>query len=304
MAWSEDSLHRWFATWRRPRVLFGSQGHDAAVLQRFAGHAVVCVDQCVEGVHFERGVNARLVGRKAACRALSDLAATAARPRALLLALEAPRARSERELRALITGVRAAALEFGAELVGGDLCSSRGPLRLAVTAIGETARSARPVGRDRARVGQRVVVTGRLGGSILGRHLRIRPRVAAGTALARSGATALMDVSDGLALDLFRLARASGVALEIDAARIPVHADARRLSKRTGRAALDHALHDGEDHELIATLPSRDLARAARAVPGLVEIGRVIAGSGLFFFDERGRERAWARGRGGYEHGA
>jgi thiamine-monophosphate kinase len=177
-------------------------------------------------------------------------------------------------------------------------------VRLAVTAIGETARRGKPVGRDRARAGQRVVVTGPLGGSILGRHLRIRPRLAAGEQLARCGATALMDVSDGLALDLFRLARASGVAIEIDSARIPVHADARRLSRRTRRAALDHALHDGEDHELIATLSLRDLARAARAVPGLVEIGRVVAGSGLALIGEERQTESWTRGRGGFEHGA
>jgi thiamine monophosphate kinase len=83
-----------------------------------------------------------------------------------------------------------------------------------------------------------------------------------------------------------------------------VHADARKLARRTRRAPLDHALHDGEDHELIATLAARDFARAARAVPGLVEIGRVRAGTGLVLLDEARAARRWRRGRGGYEHGA
>jgi thiamine-monophosphate kinase len=215
------------------------------------------------------------------------------------LALDAPRSRSEGDLRALIGGVRAAAAEHDTELVGGDLCASRGPLRLSVTAIGALASRRRPVGRDRARIGQRVVVTGPLGGSILGRHLRIRPRFDAARALERSGASAMMDVSDGLALDLFRLARASRVGIELDARHIPIHADARR----SRRDALDHALHDGEDHELIATLDEGALARARRAVKGLVDIGRVVAGSGLVVVDAGSTPRRWTRGRGGFEHG-
>ncbi|MDZ4774272.1 MAG: thiamine-phosphate kinase [Planctomycetota bacterium] len=303
MAWSEDNLHRWFATWRRPSVLAGSRGHDAAVLRPFDGREVVCVDQCVEGVHFEPDASLRAVGRKSACRSLSDLAATASKPRALLLTISAPRERTERELRALIAGVRSTAAEFDCALVGGDLCASRGPLHLSVTAIGSLAKRGVPVGRDRARAGQRVVVTGAFGGSILGRHLNIRPRIAAGIELASCGATALMDVSDGLALDLFRIARASSVAIELDAARIPIHRDARRLARRTKRAPLDHALHDGEDHELVATLSASDLARAHGSLPGLVEIGRVVRGSGLTLFSDDEVQQAWTRTKGGFEHG-
>ncbi|MBL8858552.1 MAG: thiamine-monophosphate kinase [Planctomycetes bacterium] len=297
MAWSEDRMHRWLATRARPRVLAGSRGHDAAVLRELGGRTVVCVDACIEGVHFEAGTSPGRVGRKAVGRALSDLAATAARPRALLVAIVAPCACTEKTLRALILGAIAAGREHGAELVGGDLCAGRGPLSITVTALGVFPARRRPPGRDRARVGQRVVVTGPCGGSILGRHLRIAARVAEGQALCAAGATALMDVSDGLAWDLHRLARASGVAIEIEADAIPIHRDARRLALRTRRSPLDHALHDGEDHELIATLPARAPSQPWHT------LGLVARGSGLWITSADGKRRLWTHAAGGFEHG-
>jgi thiamine-monophosphate kinase len=268
----------------------------------------VCTDQCVEGVHFERSTPPWSVGRKACARALSDLAATAARPRAVLLALDAPADRRQRWLERAIEGVRDMARSAGADLVGGDLCASTGPVRLAVAAIGSFDAAGRPPGRDRALAGQCVLLTGAVGGSLLGRHLSFEPRIAQGIWLHLRSATALMDVSDGLAWDLHRLARASKVGIELDLDRVPVHADARRLARRTRRAPLDHALHDGEDHELIATAPARSLPAILRGArkhcPDLVEIGRVVRGSGLWLVDGRGKRMRWTHARGGFEHGA
>ncbi len=306
MTWSEDRIHRWLARLPRPRALSGSVGHDAAVLRALGGRPVVCVDQTVEGVHFVSSARPEAIGRKAAARAISDLAATAATPRGVWLALSAPTNKSERWMRAVITGVRSMARAHGADLLGGDLCSTSGPTRLSVTALGEFESKSRPPGRDRARIGDVVVATGALGGSLLGRHLAIVPRVAEGRWLFDHGARAMMDVSDGLAWDLFRLARASHVAIELSLDRIPVHADALRRARRTRRTALWHALHDGEDHELVATLPPRALQRlstsAKRRCPALAVIGRVCEGSGLFLRDANGRRR-WNPLEGGYRHG-
>jgi len=298
MSWSEDSLHRWLLPRLATRPLAGSPGHDAAVLRTLGGRPVVCVDQTIEGVHAELGVRPGELGRKAAARALSDLAATAATPRAVTLALAAPDTRSERWLRSLIEGVERAAEEVGADLVGGDLARVEGPVTLSVTALGELAGRRTPPGRDRARPGQVVALTGAVGGSRAGRHLRIVPRIAEGRALWRAGATALMDVSDGLAWDLHRLARASGVRIELEA--VPVHRDARRAARQSGRTALDHALHDGEDHELIACLPS-----GARLPAGARVIGRVRRGSGVWLLPPLAETaRAWEPGEGGWRHGA
>lgn len=268
----------------------------------------MCVDQTVESVHFEPAASPLAVGRKAAARAISDLAATAATPRGVWLALSAPSTRTERWMRAVISGARSLAREHGADLLGGDLCAADGPARLAVTALGEFEGKSRPPGRDRARAGQVVVVTGALGGSLLGRHLAIVPRVAEGRWLFDHGARAMMDVSDGLAWDLYRLARASHVSIELLLEEVPVHHHALQASHDSGRTTLWHALHDGEDHELIATLPERALPRlilsAQRECPELGVIGRVRSGSGLFLRDARGRKRKWNPSEGGFRHGA
>jgi len=305
MSWSEASLLEWLGRRGRPRGLVGSQGHDSAVLRELDGRPVVCCDHVIEGVHAEPGTDGRWLGRKAAGRALSDLAASAARPRALLCALAAPRATSERRLQRVIEGVHEKAREHGAELVGGDLSSTRGPLTLSVTALGVQSTRGRPPGRDRARPGELVLVTGPLGGSRAGRHLDPAPRFAEAEFLCAGGARVLMDVSDGLALDLARLARASRVRIELE--HVPAHPDARRAARRDGRSARRHALEDGEDHELLATLaPARWRAlavRAARRFPALSVIGRVRAGHGLWLVPEGGGAPEPWDGRGGWLHG-
>lgn len=304
MGWSEDRLHRWLQKSAAPDVLVGSRGHDAAVLRPSGGREVACVDACIEGVHFDASAAPGRVGKKAANRALSDLAATAAVPRALLLSLSAPRERDEAWMRAAIGGVRRAAQTAGAALVGGDLSAlTSGSAQLVVTALGVLPGRKRAPGRERARAGQRVVLSGPVGGSGLGRHLDFEPRLAMGRALFQAGATAMMDVSDGLAWDLWRLARSAGVRLQLE--RVPVHRDAKRTARTSGRTALDHALHDGEDHELIATLPAR-----AQLPQGCSEVGRVLRGSGLGLspalceqLDGSLQARDWTPKEGGWRHG-
>jgi thiamine-monophosphate kinase len=305
VGWNEAELLRWLARRPRARILFGSAGHDAAVLARFPGHPVACVDQVVEGVHAPRGARGAVLGRKAAARALSDLAATAARPRAVLLCVAAPLGSSAAQLRSAITAVARTARAHGAELVGGDLTSTAGPLALAVTALGSFEHRRRPPGRDRARAGELVLATGPFGGSSLGRHLAPVPRFAEAEFLCAHGASALMDVSDGLALDLARIAAAARVRIELE--RVPVHADARRAARASGRTPRAHALADGEDHELVATLAPaawrRARAAAARRFPRLSVIGRVCAGRGLWLAREDGGRLARWDGRGGWIHG-
>jgi thiamine-monophosphate kinase len=306
MAWSEANLHRWLLARRTGAArITGSLGHDAAVLARPGGRVVTCIDATFEGVHFTPSARAREVGAKAALRALSDLAATAAEPVALLLAVVAPRRTSEVWLRAAIAGADRAAARFGAALVGGDLACVEGPRGLTCTAIGVLRGARRPPGRDRARPGELVLLTGPVGGSLLGRHLAIEPRFAEARFLFAAGASAMMDVSDGLALDLSRLAARSRVRIDLE--RIPVHADARRAARRDRRSAEAHALSDGEDHELLVTIGARAWRRsertARRRFPRLAVVGRVRAGKGLFLRrDPDGGLEAWD-GRGGYVHG-
>ncbi|MBK9383932.1 MAG: tRNA (adenosine(37)-N6)-threonylcarbamoyltransferase complex ATPase subunit type 1 TsaE [Planctomycetes bacterium] len=241
-SWSEARLLDWIG--RDPR-----RRSDAALLELEGGRWALCVDQVAEGVHFSAEVDPALAGKKLAARNLSDLAASGAEPRYGLLAISAD-GRSEHWMREFIAGVERELERFGAALIGGDLSRiERG--FLASLSVGGIVRG-EGLQRDAARVGETLYVTGALGGSILGRHLGFDARVEVGRALAeRCGVRAAMDLSDGLALDLARFARASGVGAQLDAARIPIHPDAEALALRDGRSALEHALEDGEDYELL-----------------------------------------------------
>lgn len=314
MAWNEDRLHRWLQRQSPPELLDGRAGHDAAVLPASKGRSVQCADQCVSGVHFDEHAKPIDVGRKVVARALSDLAATGAAPVSILLTITAGPEVSEAWLKSAIRGARQMADKCGAGLVGGDLALGPKGIVLAAFAHGNLRGTKEPVGRDRARPGQRVVLTGPVGGSFLGRHLRIQPAIDEGQELFSAGATAMMDVSDGLAWDLHRLARSSGVRIRLD--RVPIHRDARRQSRLSGRSALDHALHDGEDHVLIACLD--DAKIPAWAYP----IGEVVEGRGLWLSTEllhpsagessrsegpgqdsaRPAGRLWRPGEGGWTH--
>lgn len=313
--WSEDRLHRWLAEQPWPASLAGSRGHDAAVLESFRGRPVLCTDQCIEGVHFELGAGGRAAGRKAVLRTLSDLAATASVPFAVTLGLMAPEriqgVALESWLRAAITGANDAATEHGAELVAGDLAMAQGPIALSVTALGRVPASGDPVGRDRAQPGQVVVLSGPVGGSFPSdRHLEPVPRIEAGLAIAAAGATAMMDVSDGLAWDLYRLARASDASVRLATEAIRLHADAVEAARSSGRSALDHGLHDGEDHELIATISPEDWEAEGESLRALgwYAIGSVrekAIDDSLLELSGPDGVSAWSPGSGrGWQHGA
>lgn len=265
-------------------------GDDAAVLRPPAGRrTVVTVDMLMEGVDFILGPDCppAAVGHKALAVSLSDLAAMAARPEAIVVAVALPRHGGEAVGRGVHEGLAALAGTHGVVLAGGDTNAWDGPLVVSVTALGSVA-AGRAWRRDGARVGDRLLVTGACGGSLLGRHLAVTPRCHEALRLAeRHDVHAAIDVSDGLSLDISRLMAASGTAASLDLGSIPIHADAVAASRRDGdgRSPLDHALGDGEDFELVLAMPA---AAAAAALAddtlgvSLTDIGEVVAGAGLF----------------------
>ncbi|MGZ5212186.1 MAG: thiamine-phosphate kinase [Actinomycetota bacterium] len=287
-----------------PEVRVGV-GDDAAVLAPTGGELLITTDALVEGVHFVRAPSgARDLGYKAIVVNVSDIAAMGGSPRAAVCALTLPPDVEAAWVMELFGGMREACDEYALWLVGGDL--SRGSeASIAVTVTGEVAPG-RAVLRSGARPGDRVIVTGELGGSAAGlqltrlrempsgeqlalirRHLRPSARVGEGGVLARHGATAMMDVSDGLGIDLSRLARASGVGARVSIDDVPV----------AEGATIDDALGGGEDYELLATLPDEASVEGARAelkeafgVP-LTEIGRIVEGAGLTAIQRDGTER-------------
>ncbi len=295
--WTEDGVHLWLAEQSFPKGLRGSRGHDAAVLHGLDGTPVLCSDQCIEGVHFPPGTAPRAAGRKAVLRTLSDLAASACDPVAVTLNVRAPGATSEGSIRELILGAAEAAREHGAELVAGDLAMAEGDIGISVTAMGSLPADQTPVARELATPGQVVGVSGPLGGSFDGgRHLEPRPRFDAARTAVAAGATSMMDVSDGLAWDLYRLARAAGVRVTINLSSVPVHPDVDESLSGPGRLA--HALHDGEDHELLACWhPSAPLPL------GWTVIGEVLDGSGLYLAGGEGPGEWDPTLTGGWRHG-
>jgi thiamine-monophosphate kinase len=289
------------------RVELGS-GDDAAITVP-GGATATSVDAIVEGVHFRRG-EARLetIGRKALATALSDLAAMGAEAGEAYVVLGAPADLGEDDLVALLDGMLGIAEATGTTLAGGDL--TRAPaLTLAVTVVGHAPRAADFVSRSGARPGDIVVLTGEIGGAAAGRlllddpgladavppaiaeRLRARqldpsPRLGCGRALAAAGARAMIDVSDGLAADAAHVAAASGVALAIEADRLPLAEGVREVAAAAGLDPVQFAASGGEDYELLATLPADavDEASAQVAASGettLTAIGEVAKGDGV-----------------------
>ncbi|ADV62025.1 thiamine-monophosphate kinase [Isosphaera pallida ATCC 43644] len=293
----------------RPGIVLGI-GDDAALLQPPPGHlVVVTTDMLMDGRHFilaEHGAEA--VGIKAMGVNLSDLAAMAALPWAAFASVALPRTSEVGDANAiahgLLQGIRRVSEDHQMVLAGGDTNAWDGPLVVSITLLGLVEDD--PPGavfRSGARPGDTLAVTGPLGGSILGRHLRPQPRIAEARALrAHLKLHALIDLSDGLASDLRRLSEASnGWGIELDEWAIPIHDDAQRLAQMSGRSPLDHALNDGEDFELcLATPETLDPDRLANLPTHLIPIGRVVDRPGFFLRAANGMIRPLEPG--GFDH--
>jgi thiamine-monophosphate kinase len=227
-------------------------GDDLAVLNWPAEDLLlVGVDQVLDGVHFDSAVHSpRQIGAKVMNRNLSDCAAMACLPAAAVVSAALPKGTSLEYAKELYLGMKEAGEAFDCAIVGGDTGSWAGRLALSLTILGRSA-GVTPVTRSGAQPGQRIYVTGPLGGSVLGRHMTFVPRVAEARQIAATGRVrAMIDLSDGISRDLGHICRESGVGAVIYAERIPVHLDAGRMG-RAGWSPLEHALHDGEDYEVL-----------------------------------------------------
>lgn len=289
-------------------------GDDAAVLRPSVGEWVLSCDQFIEDVHFlARAHPPEVVGYKALARATSDLAAMGAQPRFFLLSLALPARRTGRWLDRLLAGMARASRRFGLTLAGGDTARSPGPdgrTALSITVVGEV-ETGRAVPRSGARPGDAIFVTDRLGAAQLGlelvlrglarRHRRLLAphfypviHVELGRWLASERlASAMMDLSDGLSIDLGRLCRASGAGARIEEGAIPRVVVPEELRAR-GSNALTMALHGGEDYALLFTVPRRRMQRIPRSFHGtpLTLIGEIVRGRGVRLAGEDGSTTA------------
>jgi thiamine-monophosphate kinase len=302
-------------------VVVGS-GDDAAVtIPR--GATATSVDALIEGVHFRRETfPLASVGRKALASALSDLAAMGAMPGEAYVQLGIPEDSTEADMDELARGLADCARLFGVRVLGGDV--TRAPaLMLAVTVVGHAPNAYDLVARSGAQPGDAVIVTGPLGGAAAGlllleephlahdlsdgvvsalkyRQLKPTPLIEAGRTLAAAGATAMIDISDGLGADAGHIAEASDVQLTIELEKLPVVKGVADVAAAANRDVLELAAAGGEDYELLATVPRE----AAQDAVGRLEqaggtpavIGQVEAGSGLSLVDREGALRRDLRG--------
>ncbi|MBZ0138055.1 MAG: thiamine-phosphate kinase [Planctomycetes bacterium] len=245
-------------------------GDDCAIIRVERDREALKIDTTIEDKHFiladkgkkiaptlGPGATPEEVGRKAITRCLSDMAAMGATPSAALVSVTLPTGASVALREKLFIGIAKTCATYGVTLAGGDTQGWDGPLSITVAMTG-MMDGVRPALRAGAAPGDVVAITGSLGGSILGKHLRFEPRIAEGRFLADKGVSAMIDISDGLSGDLTRICEESGmrfaVGADLAAEAVPVSKSARRLAKLEGKGAsraLHHALHDGEDFELL-----------------------------------------------------
>ncbi len=272
-------LARLFPSLRIHKGVVAGAGDDCAVVEKPRGKnlLVLKTDCVVEKIHFAAKTNPVSVGWKAMMRPLSDFAAVSGMPQFALITLIVPAQRSDDWVRKVYRGLNRAAARFDVSIVGGETSNTRGPAVISVSVSGFVEKN-RFVSRKGGKAGDDVFVTGRLGGSLRGKHLRFVPRIRESRWLTQNFRVhAMIDLSDGLGADLPRLARASKVGFKIGMESLPLASGAK----------IDNAISDGEDYELLFAISPRDRSQLQRSwtkkfpkLP-LTHIGRFIPRSAI-----------------------
>ncbi len=273
---------------RLPQVKLGI-GDDAAVLESTSTDTVVTTDSQCDGVHFRLGeVTPRQIGRKLVNVNLSDLAAMAAEPKCVFLSMCLPNQETDSETEIIAAeiyeGVCEALARFNVALAGGDTNCWDGPLSLNMTAVGSVVDDV-VWRRDGIQSEDTIVVTGPLGGSIAGKHLDFLPRIELMRKIrGKIDVHAAMDISDGLSVDLLRMCDSSncGAILELDS--VPITPQAHELSESSGKQPIEHALGDGEDFELLLSVPASAVEQLQSLVgaENAITVGQFTSRTGLW----------------------
>ncbi len=249
-------------------------GDDMAQVKLSEGSSVlITADILLDGVHFDtKKATPEQIGYKSMAVSLSDCAAMATIPLAAVVSVALPKNFGKALLKKLHKGLLTAAKKYNCPLVGGDMTSWRKPLAVSVAMLSRPGAT-KPVKRSTAKVGDIICVTGTLGASIIKRHLEFEPRLKEALTIAKAGANAMIDISDGLSTDLNHISRLSKKGAIIYADKLPI-------SRNAG--TLNAALNDGEDFELLFTIPHEKFGRLRnqwRFKVKLTAIGRITGGS-------------------------
>ncbi|MBS1259641.1 MAG: Thiamine-monophosphate kinase [Candidatus Scalindua arabica] len=254
---------------------------------------LVTTDMLVEGTHFDLKKNTPgEIGKKSIACSISDIAAMGCSAKYVVVSICFPQETRTKFAKELFMGIKREADAYNIKIIGGDVVSSKKMLAINVTMYGEN-KGVKPVTRSGAKADDVIMVTGALGGSILKKHFAFKPRLKEGQLLNKKfNINSMIDISDGLVADLNHILEESGVGAVLCEDEVPVSADAKKLARKTGLSALHHALHDGEDYELLFTLSGKESKRllASSSFPvRLSKIGHIKRSKGISMQGSNGK---------------
>ena len=246
---------------------------------------LVTTDMLVEGTHFDLKKNTPgEIGKKSIACSISDIAAMGCSAKYAVVSICFPQETRTKLAKELFLGMKREADTYNIKIIGGDVVSGKKMLVVNVAMYGEN-KGLNPVTRSGAKVDDAIMVTGALGGSILKKHFAFKPRLKEGQLLNKKfNINSMIDISDGLVADLNHILEESGVGAVLYEDEVPVSADAKKLARKTGFSALHHALHDGEDYELLFTLSGKESKKllASSSFPvHLSKIGYIKRSNGI-----------------------
>ena len=283
----EFSFIKWIrSNQKKDKNIIIGIGDDCASI-RINGDNVflVTTDMLVEGTHFDlKKSTPGEIGRKSIACSISDIAAMGCSAKYAVVSICFPQETMTKFARELYLGMQKMADTFNIKIVGGDIVSGKKTVVINVTMYGNS-EGLKTITRSGAEVDDVIMVTGALGGSILGKHITFKPRLKEGLLLNKKyNINSMIDISDGLAADLGHILDESGVGAVLYEDEVPISADAKRLAGKTGLSTLHHALHDGEDYELLFTLSEKESKKllASRSFPAqLSKIGHINKSKGI-----------------------
>ena len=246
---------------------------------------LVTTDMLVEGTHFDlKKSTPEEIGSKSVACSISDIAAMGCSAKYAVVSICFPHETKTKFARELYRGIKKMADAFNVNLIGGDIVSSKKTVVINVAMYGRN-EGLKTISRSGAKADDVIMVTGSLGGSILGKHITFKPRLKEGLLLNKKfNINSMIDISDGLAADLGHILEESGVGAVLYEDEVPISAEATRLARKTGLSAIHHALHDGEDYELLFTLSDKESKKllASRPFPvRLSKIGHINKSKGI-----------------------